>query len=377
MGNIDIIKVTTKKDRKTFAHFGNELYKDSEYAVPDLEFDVLDTFDPKKNAAYDFCEAELFLARKDGKVVGRVAAIINHRANETWNVRNVRFGYLDFIDDMEVSAALLKTVEDWGRERGMTSIQGPMGFTDFDKEGMLVEGFDKLGSLTALYNYPYYVSHMDAHGYGKEVDWVQIRVAVPEGMPDKFKRGAEMIMRRYGLKIRKLTAGMVLRQGYGQKIFDLLNAAYAPLFGFSQLSQRQIDSYVKTYFGLEDLKFVTLVLDKDDNLIGVAVTMNSLARAIRKAKGRIFPFGWFHLLRALKFKMEDTVEMILIAIKPEYQGKGVNSLFFYDLIPIYQKAGFKYAETAPQLEENLKELNQWRILNPEFPKRRRCYCRKL
>ena len=186
-----------------------------------------------------------------------------------------------------------------------------------------------------------------------------------------------MIMRRYGLKIRKLTAGMVLRQGYGQKIFDLLNAAYAPLFGFSQLSQRQIDSYVKTYFGLVDLKFVTLVLDKDDNLIGVAVTMNSLARAIQKAKGRIFPFGWFHLLRALKFKMEDTVEMILIAIKPEYQGKGVNSLFFYDLIPIYQKAGFKYAETAPQLEENLKELNQWRILNPEFPKRRRCYCKKL
>lgn len=377
MSKIDIIRVTTKKERKAFAHFGNELYKGNEYAVPDLEFDVLNTFDPKKNAAYEFCEADLFLAKKDGKIVGRVAAVINHRANETWNTKNVRFGYIDFIDDTEVSAALLRTVEEWGRERGMTSCQGPMLFTDFDKEGMLIEGFDKLGSVATIYNYPYYVTHMEAHGYVKEIDSVQVRVAVPDEMPEKFKRGGEMIMRRYNLSIDKLTTDMVFKQGYGQKIFDLLNAAYAPLFGFSRLSQKQIDSYIKTYLGLVDLKFVTLVHDSEKNLIGVGITMNSMSRAVQKAKGKIFPFGWFHLLKALKFKMEDTVEMLLIAVQPEYQGKGVNALFFYDLIPICQKAGFKYAETAPQLETNMKNLNQWEILNPEFPKRRRFFCKKL
>ena len=377
MSKIEIVPVKTRSQMKTFASFANRLYKDCEYYVPELEFDIADTYNPKKNAAYDFCEAELFLAYKDGEVAGRVAAIINHRANETWQTKNVRFGTFDFIDDRDVAEALLNTVEQWGRERGMTSCQGPMGFTDFDKEGMLIEGFDKLGSMTTLYNHPYYVTHVEALGYEKEADWVQIRVQVPDEMPERFRRGGELIMQRSGLKITKLNADKVFKQGYGQKIFDLLNEAYSPLFGFSELSQKQVDSYTKTYFQLIDMKFVTVVEDNDGNVVCVGITMGSLSEALRKSKGKLLPFGWWHLLRSLRLKMEETVEMILIAVKPAYQGRGINALLFYDLIPAYIKAGFKWAETNPQLETNLKELNQWRSLNPTFPKRRRCYHKSL
>lgn len=374
---VEITKVKTSRDMNDFARFGNKLYEDCEYAVPDLEFDVKDTFNPKKNAAYEFCESQLFLAKKEGKTVGRVAAIINHRANETWNVKNVRFGYLDFIDDKEVSAALLDAVEQWGKEKGMLTCQGPMGFTDFDKEGLLIEGFDKLGSITTIYNYPYYLDHIEARGYEKEADWVQIRVAVPEEIPDKFRRGAEMAMKRYNLHIEKMNGDKLFNQGYAQKIFDLLNEAYSPLFGFSKLSQKQIDDYCKFYFKLIDMKFITVIANGEGDTIGVGITMNSMSHAIRKSKGRLLPFGWYHILKSLRFKMEDTVEMLLIAVKPEFQGKGINSLLFYDLIPIYNEAGFKWAETAPQLETNNKELNQWTVLNPTFPKRRRCYHKTL
>lgn len=377
MNKVAITTVRSAKDMALFARFGNQLYANNPYAVPDLEFDIKDTFNPKKNAAYEFSESELFLAHKEGRVVGRVAAIINHRANETWNVKNVRFGYLDFVDDPEVSAALLDAVEQWGRAKGMTNCQGPMGFTDFDKEGMLIEGFDKLGSMITYYNHPYYIDHMDAMGYEKEIDWVQIRVQVPDEIPERFCRGAEMVMKRYNLHLMRMTADMLKNKGYGKKVFDLLNEAYSPLFGYSHLSDKQIESYISLYLKLLDLRFMSCIMDADDNLVGVGITMNSMSRALQKAKGRLLPFGWFHILRALRFKMEDTVDMLLVAIKPEYQGKGVNSLLFYDLIPIYIKAGFKWAETGPQLETNAKELNQWNVLNPTFPKRRRCYHKKI
>lgn len=377
MKEIQIIRATSKKERKLFAEYGNRLYAQCPYAVPELAFDILDTFDSKKNAAYEFCEAQLFLAVRGSEIVGRVAAIINHRANEIWDVKNVRFGYLDFIDDASVADALLHAVEEWGRERGMTSCQGPMGFTDFDKEGMLIEGFDRLGSITTYYNHPYYPEHMERMGYEKEIDWVQLRVAVPAQTPDRFLRVGELVQKRFGLTFRKLTRKLIEKEDYGRKIFHLLNEAYSPLFGYSKLSDKQIDSFVKTYLNLVNLRFVTIIHDPDGQLVGVGVTMGSLSRAMQKAKGRLLPFGWYHIIKAMRYKFDDTVEMLLIAVKPEYQGKGVNALLFCDLIPTYNEAGFKWAETAPQLENNMKELNQWDVLNPEYTKRRRCYRKKL
>ena len=377
MKEIQIIRATSKKERKLFAEYGNRLYAQCPYAVPELAFDILDTFDSKKNAAYEFCEAQLFLAVRGSEIVGRVAAIINHRANETWDVKNVRFGYLDFIDDASVADALLHAVEEWGRERGMTSCQGPMGFTDFDKEGMLIEGFDRLGSITTYYNHPYYPEHMERMGYEKEIDWVQLRVAVPAQTPDRFLRVGELVQKRFGLTFRKLTRKLIEKEDYGRKIFHLLNEAYSPLFGYSKLSDKQIDSFVKTYLNLVNLRFVTIIHDPDGQLVGVGVTMGSLSRAMQKAKGRLLPSGWYHIIKAMRYKFDDTVEMLLIAVKPEYQGKGVNALLFCDLIPTYNEAGFKWAETAPQLENNMKELNQWDVLNPEYTKRRRCYRKKL
>lgn len=377
MKEIQIIRATSKKERKLFAEYGNRLYAQCPYAVPELAFDILDTFDSQKNAAYEFCEAQLFLAVRGSEIVGRVAAIINHRANETWDVKNVRFGYLDFIDDASVADALLHAVEEWGRERGMTSCQGPMGFTDFDKEGMLIEGFDRLGSITTYYNHPYYPEHMERMGYEKEIDWVQLRVAVPAQTPDRFLRVGELVQKRFGLTFRKLTRKLIEKEDYGRKIFHLLNEAYSPLFGYSKLSDKQIDSFVKTYLNLVNLRFVTIIHDPDGQLVGVGVTMGSLSRAMQKAKGRLLPFGWYHIIKAMRYKFDDTVEMLLIAVKPEYQGKGVNALLFCDLIPTYNEAGFKWAETAPQLENNMKELNQWDVLNPEYTKRRRCYRKKL
>ncbi|MEE1120282.1 MAG: N-acetyltransferase [Prevotella sp.] len=377
MKEIQIIRATSKKERKLFAEYGNRLYAQCPYAVPELAFDILDTFDAKKNAAYEFCEAQLFLAVRGSEIVGRVAAIINHRANETWDVKNVRFGYLDFINDASVADALLHAVEEWGRERGMTSCQGPMGFTDFDKEGMLIEGFDRLGSITTYYNHPYYPEHMERMDYEKEIDWVQLRVAVPAQTPDRFLRVGELVQKRFGLTFRKLTRKLIEKEDYGRKIFHLLNEAYSPLFGYSKLSDKQIDSFVKTYLNLVNLRFVTIIHDPDGQLVGVGVTMGSLSRAMQKAKGRLLPFGWYHIIKAMRYKFDDTVEMLLIAVKPEYQGKGVNALLFCDLIPTYNEAGFKWAETAPQLENNMKELNQWDVLNPEYTKRRRCYRKKL
>ena len=367
----------TPAQLKQFVHFGIDLYKGNEYYVPALVIDEIDTLNPAKNPAFDFCESRYFMAFRDGKPVGRIAAIINRQVNERSGKKTVRFGFVDFIDDDEVSHALLDAVEQWGRERGMTHCQGPMGFTDFDKEGMLVELFDKLGSMTTFYNYPYYPEYLERHGYKKEVDWVQIRVAVPQETPEKFVRVGELVKKRYNLRVVKLNGRMLFKEGYGQKVFNLLNEAYEPLFGFSALSQRQMDEMVKQYFQLINMDLVTTVQDEEGNVVAVGVTMGSLSNAIRKSKGRLLPLGWWHILRSLRFRMEDTVEMLLIAVKPELQGKGVTALLFSDLIPIYNKYKFKWAETNPQLETNHKELNQWDVLNPTFPKRRRCYHKAL
>ncbi len=372
--SIIIKKVADKKDLKAFIRFNYELYKNNPYAVPDLYDDMLNTFSPKKNAAFEFCESDYFLAYQDGKLVGRVAAIINHRANETWNKKEVRFGWIDFIDNPEVSKALLLEVELWGKSKGMTEIVGPLGFTDMDAEGMLIEGFDQLSTMATIYNYPYYPQHMERLGYEKAADWVEFKLTVPDRLPDKFVRIAEIIMQKYNLKIKKLKNRKEIEQyGYGQKIFDLINEAYAPLYGYSKMTQGQIDQYVKMYLPMLDLRMVTLVEDAEKNLVAVGISMASMSEALQKAKGKLLPFGWFHLLKALFVKHSKTLDLLLVAVKPEYQSKGVNALLFYDLVPIYQKMGFKYGESNPELEENKKVQAQWSAFESEQHKRRRAF----
>lgn len=370
---ITVKKVSSKKELKTFIRFNYELYRNNPYSVPDLYDDMLNTFSTEKNAAFEFCEADYFLAYKDGKVVGRVAAIINNRANETWAKKEVRFGWIDFIDDMEVSKALLDKVEEWGKERGMESIVGPLGFTDMDAEGMLVEGFDQLGTMATIYNYPYYPVHMEKLGFVKDADWVEYKLMVPDKLPEKFVRISEIILQKYKLKIKKLKRKEIKEGNYGQKIFDLINEAYAPLFGYSQMTQRQIEQYIKMYLPLIDLRMVSLVEDEEGNLIAAGISMPSLSVALQKAKGRLLPFGWFYLLKALFIKKPKILDLLLVGVKPEYQSKGVNALLFYDLVPIYQQMGFEYGESNPELELNKKVQAQWSAFESVQHKRRRAF----
>lgn len=374
---IIIKKVTSPKELKTFIRFNYELYKNNPYSVPDLYDDMLNTFSPEKNAAFEFCEADYFLAYKDNKLVGRVAAIINRRANETWNKKEVRFGWIDFIDDLEVSKALLATVEDWGRQRGMEAIVGPLGFTDMDAEGMLVEGFDQLGTMATIYNYPYYPEHMEKLGYEKEADWVEFKLTVPDKLPEKFVRISEIILQKYNLKIKKLSRKELKEKNYGQRIFDLINEAYAPLYGYSKMTQRQIDQYIKMYLPLIDLRTVSLVEDAEGNLVAVGISMPSLSKALQKAKGRMLPFGWFHLLKALFIKKPKVLDLLLVGVKPEYQSKGVNALLFYDLVPVYQQMGFEYGESNPELELNKKVQAQWTAFESVQHKRRRAFKKNI
>ena len=378
---IIIKKVSSKKELKTFIRFNYELYKGNPYSVPDLYDDMLNTFSSKKNAAFEFCEAEYFLAYKDNKVVGRVAAIINNRANQTWDKKEVRFGWIDFIDDEEVSSALLKAVEDWGKQKGMDTITGPLGFTDMDAEGMLIEGFDQLGTMATIYNYPYYPQHMEKLGFEKDADWVEFKLMVPDKLPEKFVRISEIILQKYKLKIKKLTRKEIKEKHYGQKIFDLINDTYKHLYGYSELSQKQIDQYIKMYLSLLDLNFVTAIEDwttEDHKMIGIGITMPSLSRALQKChRGRLFPFGWWHLLRAIKFHKTKIVDLLLIGIQPEYRAKGANALLFADLIPIYQKYGIEWGETQVEMEDNAAVQGQWGVLDPVLHKRRNCYIKSI
>ena len=372
--SVEIKKVTTKSELKRFIRFNYEFYKDNPYSVPDLYDDMLNTFSPKKNAAFEFCEADYFLALRDGKIVGRVAAIINRRANETCNRKTVRFGWIDFIDDMEVSTALIDTVKQWGKERGMTEIEGPLGFTDMDAEGMLVEGFDQLSTMATIYNYPYYPQHMERLGLSKSADWVEMKIYVPDAIPEKHRRISEIIARRYNLHIRKLKSKKEVRQsGVAHDIFRLINDAYTPLFGYSRMTERQIDQYVKMYVPVLDLRMVSIVENEQNEIVAVGISMASLSRALQKAKGRLLPFGWYHLLKALMWKRPKVLDLLLVAVRPDYQGKGVNALLFTDLIPVYKELGFEYAESNPELEMNEKVQNQWQYFKTEQHKRRRCF----
>lgn len=381
MPSIEIKKVESLRDLKTFVDFQYDLYKGNEYNVPNLFSDDLNTLRKDKNPAFDFCEAEYYLAYKNGKLAGRVAAIINHHANDKWERQSVRFGWIDFIDDIEVSTALLKQVEDYGRSKGMTEVLGPLGFTDMDPEGMLTWGFDKLSTIATIYNYPYYPEHMKKMG-GWEIDqnYVEYLLDVPKEIPEKYAKVAEIVEKRYNLHVRKMTRKDVTKRQYGYKVFSIINQTYGDLYGYSELSEKQIDHYVKMYLRYADLNMITLIEDwnKDRKLIGIGISVPSLSFALQKChRGRLFPFGWWHLLRAIKFHKTTGGDLLLMGILPEYRSKGANALLFTDLIPVFNKYGFTWAESQVEMETNGGVQSQWGPLQPTNHKRRSCYKKEI
>ncbi len=374
---ITIKEVSGKSALKKFAVFpADQLYKNHPYYIPSLISDTVGTFSPEENPAYDFCESICYMAYRDGKPVGRIAGIINNTLNERTGEKEARFGFVDFVDDREVSQALFAAVENWARTKGMTSMHGPLGFTDMDPEGLLIEGYDELGTSVTIYNYPYYRTHIEEMGYEKETDWVEFKIYVPESIPEKHARITEIVRKKYNLRVLKYTNANKLIKEYGQKIFQLINEAYDELFGYSPLTQRQIDYYIKMYIPLIRLENVPLIVNENDELVGVGIAFPSLAKALQKSRGRLFPFGFIHLLKALKGK-NDVVELLLVAVRPDYQSKGVNALLFSDLIPVFKQNGYIYAESNPELEDNNKVQSQWQYFERVQHKRRRAYCKKL
>lgn len=377
MSKIIIKEAKTLSDMRKFIRFNYELYKNNPYSVPDLYEDMLETFS-ERNAAMEFCATKYFLAYKNDKLVGRVAGIINRRANDTWSERAVRFGWIDFIDDLDVSKALIEAVAEWGANEGMSMIHGPLGFTDFDAEGMLIDGFDQLGTFATIYNYPYYPEHMKALGFEKESDWVEFRLTVPDNVPERLSTMAEFVMKRYGLEIKKYKSSKKLVKDYGRQVFEVLNAAFEPLFGYTSLTEKQIDQYVKMYLPILDLDLVSLITESDGTLIGVGISMPSLSKALQRAKGKLFPLGWAEFMKILKLKQRpDTLDLMLVGVVPKYQNKGVNSILFYDLLPIYIAQGYKFVETNVELESNNKVQQQWIYFERKQHKRRRCWKKQL
>ncbi|MCI7177792.1 MAG: N-acetyltransferase [Candidatus Cryptobacteroides sp.] len=375
--SVEIRKVQTKKELKEFIHFANDLYKGDEYYAPSLISDDYNTFDPKKNGAFDFCQAQMFLAYKEGKVAGRVMAIINNRANETWKVKQVRYGWIDFINDEEVAKALLDAVAAWGKERGMTDIAGPLGFTDFDPEGMLVEGFERVATIIGIYNYPYYPQILEKLGYTKETDWMEYRITIPDELPERYYKYADIVIAKNKLNVRKVTRRMVNKENYGRKFFKLINETYYKLYGFSLLSDKQIDAYTKLYLGLLDTRMVSFIENENGELVAAGVTMPDLTAALQKCGGKLFPFGWFHLLKAIFWKPCDTLDMLLVGVREDYRGKGLNAVLVTDLYPRLKAMGFKYAETTAELETNDSVQAMWKYFEREQHKRRRVYAKKI
>lgn len=366
----------TKSQIKKYVNFGIDLYEGNDYYVPNLIFDEVHTLLPDKNPAFDYCRAQSFMAYKDGKPAGRITAIINDRLNESTGKKQARFGFVDFINDNDVVDELFATAEQWARDRGMTEIIGPMGFTDMDREGMLVEGFDEMGTMATIYNYPYYPRHVERLGYKKDTDWVEYRVTVPEKVPEKMTRIAEIVLKKYNLRILKYTSAKKIKDDYGHALFHLINETYANLYGYCTLSERQIEYYIDMYLSILRLEYVSVVVDATGELVGVGISLPSLSEALRKCRGRIFPTGWFHILKAMKGH-NDVIDLLLIAVKPEYQSKGVNSLFFYDLLNLYIKNGVKFAETNLELESNSQVQSQWDYFDKRQHRRRRAYRKKL
>lgn len=371
--SIRINEVANRKDLREFINFPYRLYKRHPYYVPPLRFDEEATLRKDKNPAYEYCDARLWLAYDGNTVVGRVAAIHNRAYIEKWKNRYLRFGWLDFNDDVKVTQALMDQVEKWGRELGMTAVHGPLGFTDLDHEGMLVEGFDRMGTLATLYNYPYYPQHVEILGYQKDADWVEFSIKIPTALPANLDRIAEIVLRRQQLRVLKVKAAKEILP-YAADIFELINVAYGNLYGVVPLTPRQVDYYVKQYFTFIHPDFVSLVLDRDGKLAAFGITMPSLSRALQKAAGNLFPFGIFYLLSALRWNKHS--DLYLVAVRPELQGKGVNAILMREVNLGYIRRGIQFAESNPQLETNVR-AQMWEYYEREQHKRRRCYIKQL
>lgn len=374
---VEIREVKSKKDIKRFIQFGNDLYKDCENFCPVLLMDELNTFDVKKNPAFDVSEHVLYLAYRGDEIVGRIAGIVNHAANAHWKVKNVRFGWIDFIDDLEVSKALLDAVAAWGKSKGMENINGPVGFTDLDHEGLLIEGFEYLAPMASLYNYPYYIRHMEAYGLVKDNDWIEFQLTPPEVVPERLERMSKIAAERTHVRVDKVRSVRELMRKYGYTYFDVIDVAYQHLYNFQPLTPRQKKYYSEMYFPLLNFDFVTIVVNEKEEIVAVGVGMPDISEALRKCKGKLFPFGWYHVLKALKAKKMEAFDLLLIAVRPDYQNKGVNSLIIVDQIPYFRQYGIKRVETTSIMETNAKNQANWEYFSRKQHKRRRAYIKPI
>lgn len=374
---VEIKEIVPAKDElEKYVKFGIDLYNGNPYFVPPLIFDEMETLMPGKNPAFDFCKAKSWMALRDGKPVGRITGIINTVVNERTGAKDLRFGFLDFIDDSEVVDALFGALRQWGLENGLTQMVGPMGFTDMDHEGMLTFGFDEIGTMATIYNYPYYPAHMERMGFKPDAEWVEFRMTVPEEIPDRLKRMGDIVRQKFGLRTIKFKSTKKIKDQYGVALFELINEAYDKLYGYSPLSPRQIEYYINMYLPMLRLENVCVIVDEADKLVGVGISIPSMSRALQKSRGKLFPFGWFHLLKAMYGK-NDVVDLLLVAVAPEYQSKGVNALLFTDLIPVYIKNGYRYAESNPELASNDNVQQQWKYFERRQHRRRAAFRRKI
>ncbi len=375
--SVTIKEVTSRHQLRTFVNFPEKLYKGNPCYVPPLVFDQMDTLDQKRGAAQEFCDSKLFLAYKDGELAGRVAAIVNHKANRQWNHKEVRFGWIDFIDDGEVSRALMDKVEEFGRSFGMESVVGPLGFTDFDPEGMLVEGYDVLSTMALIYNFPYYNDHLVRMGFEKDADWIEYKVTIPEVPPERWDRLYKIISQRTNCHLRQLTRKIVRKEDYGHKVFKCINDCYKDLYNFTVLPDHMAEKYLGFYLSILDLRYLSMVENEKGDLVAFGITMPSLVHTLQRNRGKLFPFGWWPLVKSLFLKHEEGAEMLLVGVHPDYQNSGINSLLFMDMFRKYHELGVVWAESNAILETNLKNQGQFRDFNPECKKRRRSYIKKL
>ena len=374
---VELKQITTKSGLYRFVKFGNDFYKNCEYFCPALILDEMDTFNSKKNPALEVCEFILYMAYLDNKPVGRIAGLINHEANRKWGVKHVRFGWMDFIDDMEVSRALLDAVAQWGKSKGMDGLNGPVGFTDFDHQGLLIEGFDHLAPMASLYNYPYYIKHLESYGLVKENDWIEMQIYPPQELPERFGRMAKIVEQRSKIRVDKIKNCKELVKKYGISYMDVIDVAYQKLYNFQPLTERQKRHYLKMYFPLLNFDFITLVVNDKDEVVGVGAGMPDISKALRKCNGRLFPFGWYHLLKALRAKTYEKFDLLIIAVRPDYQDKGLNAVIIADQHPSFVKYNVKTVETTAIMETNYKNLSHWEVFPHQYHKRRRAYIKRI
>ena len=374
---IVIREVTTKRELNRFVKFGIDLYKDNPYYCPPIVFDEVNTFKPKGNPALEVCDFVIYMAYRNGEIVGRIVGIVNHRANEAWGVKKCRFGWFDFVDDYEVFKSLIDAVAEWGREKGMTCLNGPVGFTDFDHQGLLIEGFNYNAPMASLYTHPYYMAHYERYGLRKEADWIEYQITPPAEAPERMRRVVQLVENRYGLHVVKVKNSRELRKRYGYSYFDVLDSAYQKLYNYQPMTQRQKQYYCKMYFPILNFDFVTMVANERDEIVAVGLGMPSLSQALRKCRGRMFPFGWYHLIKALKAKKMTDFDLLLIAVRPDYQDKGVTALIFNEMTPHFQKYGIQRVETTAILETNHKSLANFAEFDHIQHKRRRAFIRDI